>query len=75
MDTGIAQLYSVVDEVFVFVRNPCRSMEIGEVERTLLAMLMGVGREALTSYLDEKGTWLSTRGDGQRTGRDITVCA
>ena len=31
-------------------------MEIGEVERTVLAMLMRVGREALASYLDEKGT-------------------
>jgi len=31
-------------------------MEIGEVERTVLAMLMKVGREALASYLDEKGT-------------------
>ena len=31
-------------------------MEIGEVERTVLAMLMRVGREALKSYVDEKGT-------------------
>ena len=46
MDTGIAQLYSVVDEVFVFVRGPGQSMEIGEVERTLLAIPMRVGREA-----------------------------
>ena len=56
MDTGIAQLYSVVDEVFVFVRGPGQSMEIGEVERTVLAMLMRVGKEAITSYVDEKGT-------------------
>ena len=46
----------MVDEVFVFVRGPGQSMEIGEVERTVLAMLMRVGKEALTSYVDEKGT-------------------
>jgi len=55
MDTRIAQLYSVVDEVFGFVRGPGQSMEIGEVERSLLAMLMRVGREALITYLEEKG--------------------
>ena len=37
MDTIIAQLYSVVDEVFVFVRGSGQIMEIGEVERTVLA--------------------------------------
>jgi len=56
MDKGIAQLYSLVDEVFGFVRGPGQSMEIGEVERSLLAMLMRVGREALITYLGEKGS-------------------
>jgi hypothetical protein len=36
----------VVDEFFVFVRGPGQSMEIGEVERTLLAILIRVKREA-----------------------------
>jgi hypothetical protein len=56
MDKDISQLYSLVDEVFGFVRGPGQSMEISEVERSLLAMLMRVGRQALVSYLDEKGT-------------------
>lgn len=56
MDAGIARLYSVVDEVFVFVRGSAQSMEISEVARTVLATLMRVGREALKSYVDEKGT-------------------
>jgi hypothetical protein len=51
-----AQLYSAVDEVFGFVRGPGQSMEISEVERSLLSMLMRVGRQALISYLDEKGS-------------------
>jgi len=55
MDKGIAQLYSLVDEVFGFVRGPGQSMEISEVERSLLSMLMRVGRQALISYLDGKG--------------------
>lgn len=56
MDKGISQLYSLVDEVFGFVRGPAQIMEITEVERSLLSMLMRVGREALVSYLDEKGS-------------------
>jgi hypothetical protein len=49
MDKDIAQLYSVVDEILGFVRGPGRTMEIGEVERNLLAILMKVGRQALIS--------------------------
>lgn len=56
MDERIAQLYSVVDEVFGFVRGPGQSMEICEVERGLLAILMKIGKQALLSYLDEKGS-------------------
>jgi hypothetical protein len=56
MDKGIAQLYSLVDEVFGFVRGPGQGMEISEVERSLLSMLMRVARQALMSYLDEKGS-------------------
>jgi hypothetical protein len=56
MDERIAQLYSVVDEVFGFARGPAQSMEIGEVERSLLSMLMRVGRQALMSFLKEKGS-------------------
>ncbi|MBI4964429.1 MAG: hypothetical protein HY913_14215 [Desulfomonile tiedjei] len=44
MDKDIAQMYSVVDQVFGFVRGWGRSMEIGEVERNLVAILMRVAR-------------------------------
>jgi hypothetical protein len=56
MDKGIAQLRTLVDEVFSFVRGPVQNMEIGEVERSLLAMLMRAGREALIMYLEKKGS-------------------
>jgi hypothetical protein len=56
MEKDIAQLYLVVDEVFGFVRGPGQNMEISEVERSLLSMLMRVGRQALITYLDEKGS-------------------
>jgi hypothetical protein len=56
MDKGIAELYTLVEEVFSFVRGPAQSMEIGAVERSLLAMLMRVGWEALITYLERKGS-------------------
>lgn len=56
MDKDIAQLYSLIDEIFGFVRGPGQKMEIGEVERNLLAILMRVGRQALELYVDEKGS-------------------
>jgi len=56
MDKGLAQLYLLVDEIFSFVRGSGQSMEIGEIERSLLAMLMRVGREALITYLEKKGS-------------------
>jgi hypothetical protein len=56
MEKDISQLYLVVDEVFGFVRGLGQNMEISEVERSLLSMLMRVGRQALITYLDEKGS-------------------
>ena len=55
MDKDIAQLYSLIDEIFGFVRGPGQKMEIRGVERNLLATLMRVGRQALALYVDEKG--------------------
>jgi hypothetical protein len=56
MDNNLEHLYSVVNEVFGFVRGPGQKMEIGEVERELLAVLMRIGKRALKSYVEEKGT-------------------
>lgn len=56
MDTGIERMKVLVNEIVGFVIGPAQGMEIGEVERGLLKLVMRVGREALVSYLEEKGT-------------------
>jgi hypothetical protein len=56
MDTGIERMNVLVKEIVGFVIGPAQGMEIGEVERGLLKLVMRVGREALVSYLEEKGT-------------------
>jgi hypothetical protein len=47
---------SVVNEILTFVRHEAREMEIGEVERRLLPLVMAVGRAALEEFVTEKGT-------------------
>jgi len=47
---------SVVNEIFTFVRCEAQGMEIGEVERRLLSLVMAVGRAALVEFVAEKGT-------------------
>jgi hypothetical protein len=74
MDTSIARLYSVVDEVFIFVRGSGQGMEISEVERTVLAMLMRVGREGLKSYVDEKGTGYCSATITLERQRQLHLC-
>lgn len=56
MDRDIAQIYSVVNEILGFVRGAGQEMEIGEVERRVLSMVMEVGREALMEFLEAKGS-------------------
>lgn len=38
MDKDIAQFYSLIDQIFSFVRGPGQKMEIGEVEMDLLSI-------------------------------------
>lgn len=56
MDKGIDRMNGLVNEIMGFVLGPAQGMEIGEVERGLLKLVMKVGRESLVCYLEEKGT-------------------
>ena len=55
MERPISDIASKVNEIFVFVRGSAQSMEIGEVERRLLHMIMEVGRIALEEFVAVKG--------------------
>ena len=55
MDQDLARMYSLVNGILGFVRGVGQGMEIGEVERRLLGMVMEVGREALMEFLEAKG--------------------
>ena len=55
MDQDFARMYSVVNGILGFVRGAGQEMEIGEVERRLLGMVMEIGREALIEFLEAKG--------------------
>jgi len=56
MERPISDMASVVNEVFTFVRREAQTMEIGEVERRLLSLVMAFGRAALEEFLAAKGT-------------------
>lgn len=55
METAIPNLTSVVNGIVAFVRGSAREMEIGDVERGLLSMVMEVGRAALAEFVATKG--------------------
>ena len=59
MDKDVARMHSVVNEILGFVRGAGQEMEIGEVERKVLSMVMEVGREALIDFVTAKGTGYS----------------
>jgi len=56
MERGIPKILSLVNEILAFVRESAHGMEIGEVERQLLPMVMAVGRAALEEFVAQKGT-------------------
>jgi hypothetical protein len=70
MEQGIPNITSLVNEIFSFVRGSAREMEIGEVERRLIPMVMAVGRAALSEFVAVKGTGYAGReiveAQGQR---------
>jgi hypothetical protein len=61
MEQGIANILWLVNEIFAFVRGQAQGMEIGEVERRLLPMVMAVGKAALEEFVSEKGTGYAGR--------------
>ena len=56
MERSITDVASMVNEILTFVRREAQSMEIGEVERHLLSLVMAVGRAALEEFVTMKGT-------------------
>jgi len=67
MERAISDIGSAVNEIVTFVRREAQSMEIGEVERRLLSLVMAVGRAALEEFVAVKGTGYAGREtiDGQ----------
>jgi len=55
METAVSELAMVVNGILAFVRGSAQEMEIGEVERRLLSMVMEVGRAALGKFVATKG--------------------
>jgi hypothetical protein len=56
MERAIPNIVSLVNGIAKFVRGAAQAMEIGEVERQLLPMVMEVGRAALAEFVAMKGT-------------------
>ena len=56
MSQDLTRMYSLVNGILGFVRGAGQEMEIGEVERRLLGMVMEVGREALIEFVEAKGS-------------------
>jgi len=84
MERAIPNIVSLVNGILAFVRGSAQSMEIGEVERRLLPMVMEVGRAALAEFITMKGTGYSGKEvvdaqnnrrpyvrDGSRTYRSV----
>jgi hypothetical protein len=56
MERPITDVALLVNEILAFVRGPAQGMEIGEVERRLVSLVMAVGRASLEVFVAEKGT-------------------
>lgn len=56
MERALSHIASAVNEIVTFVRREAQSMEIDEVERGLLSLVMAVGRAALEEFVFMKGT-------------------
>lgn len=56
MKERIYDVASMVNEILTFVRGSAQEMEIGDVERHLLSLVMAVGRAALGEFVAKKGT-------------------
>lgn len=55
MERPISDIASVVNDIMTFVGREAQGMEIGQVERRLLSLVMAVGRAALEEFVALKG--------------------
>lgn len=55
MEEQIYDVASMVNEILTFVRGTAQEMEIGDVERHLVSLVMAVGRAALEEFVAQKG--------------------
>jgi hypothetical protein len=56
MERPITDVALLVNDILALVRGPAQGMEIGEVERRLVSLVMAVGRASLEVFVAEKGT-------------------
>ena len=75
MAQDIAGMYSVVNEILGFVRGAGQEMEIGEVERRVLSMVMEVGRKGAHRISGIQGKWVSGSRACQCPGRSSFIRA
>ena len=73
MEKPISDMASVVNEIFTFVRREAQGMEIGEVERRLLCLVMAVGRAALEEFVAKRGLDMQARRSLNPRGIDARM--
>lgn len=71
MERPMSDRASPVNQIFTFVRREAEGMEIAEVERHLLSLVMAVGRAALEEFVAVKGSGYAGKEivDGQDNRR------
>ena len=68
MERPISDIASTVNQIFTFVRREAQNMEIGEVERHLLSLVMAIGRAALEEFVAVKGSGYAGKEIEDRQG-------
>ncbi len=61
MERPISYVAALVNEILAFVRGSAQSMEIGDVERHLLSLVLALRRAALGEFVAEKGSGYAGR--------------
>jgi hypothetical protein len=74
MERCLPDFDSMVNEMIPFVRSGSQALEIGEVERCLISMVMALGKVALEEYVSVKGTGYTGRQFVDGRGDDAPSC-
>jgi hypothetical protein len=69
MGQEIPELGALVNGILAFVRGEAQGLEIGDVERRLISMVMDVGRAGLEEFVAVKGTGYAGREFVESQGR------